>query len=282
MKLRNLAWACTMAFTTLLAPVMTASTPDPQVTLAGIHQRILLRQAGTGDFASDMLYTAPSGDWQGLHEFLATATPVQHAHDAMFRVFNDLALVEGRGMRETPASRPAEVRYTYAYARDGSRWVLVSAQETFVKTPSAAAIAPAPPHAPASRVPRDPPAGNDYAVLSTLNARYVEAFRKADADWYAIHLAPDYRVVHGDGSLHDRNEALADFALPYFDRNIRSFPVDAVRIRIFGQMALIHAENAYLLKDGRRGINRYTDIWRKTPSGWRCISAHITVFKTPA
>lgn len=282
MNLRGLAWACTIAVAALPATAMAASATDTQGGLAGIHQRILLLQADNGDFAPDMLYTAPSGDWQGLHEFLAAATPGQHEHDATFRVFDDFALAEGRRMRDMPASSPAEVRYTYAYARGGSgRWVLVSAQETFVKTSAAAAMAPDPPQASTTGVLRDPPDGDDYAVLSMLNARYVEAFRKADAGWYDVHLAPDYRVVNGDGSLHERREALADFALPYFDRHIRSFPVDAVRIRIFGQMALIHAENAYLLKDGRSGINRYTDIWRKTPAGWRCVSAHITVFRPP-
>lgn len=55
--------------------------------------------------------------------------------------------------------------------------------------------------------------------------------------------------------------------------------MDNVRIRIFDDVAIIHAENAYELKDGRKGINRYTDIWRKQDGTWKFISAHINTFK---
>ena len=114
-----------------------------------------------------------------------------------------------------------------------------------------------------------------------LNENYVNAFREADAAWYDRHLAPDYVVVYGDGSFHDRASALADFAKPTFATSIRSFPVGDVRIRRFGDVALIHAENAYELKDGRRGVSRYTDIWHKQDGRWRCVAAHITVHRAP-
>ncbi len=61
-----------------------------------------------------------------------------------------------------------------------------------------------------------------------------------------------------------------------------SFPVDKVSIRRFADVALIHAENAYELKDGRRGISRYTDIWVKRDGRWLCVAAHITVHRAPA
>jgi ketosteroid isomerase-like protein len=63
---------------------------------------------------------------------------------------------------------------------------------------------------------------------------------------------------------------------------MQSFPVDKVRIRRFGDVALIHAENAYQMKDGRSGVSRYTDIWQKQANGrWLCIAAHITPHKAP-
>ena len=63
---------------------------------------------------------------------------------------------------------------------------------------------------------------------------------------------------------------------------MKSFPVDKVSIRRFDDVALIHAENAYELKDGRKGVSRYTDIWQKQNGRWRCVAAHITVHKAPA
>jgi uncharacterized protein (TIGR02246 family) len=125
------------------------------------------------------------------------------------------------------------------------------------------------------------PSGDDLAVLRTLNENYVKAFREADIAWYDAHLAQDYLVINGDGSLHERGAALANFAKPTFATHMKSFPVDKVSIRRFDDVALIHAENAYELKDGRKGVSRYTDIWVKREGKWRCIAAHITVHKAP-
>jgi hypothetical protein len=61
--------------------------------------------------------------------------------------------------------------------------------------------------------------------------------------------------------------------------------VGRVRVRRFDDVALIHAENDYELKDGRRGVSRYTDIWVRSDAGasrWRCVAAHITVHRAPA
>jgi ketosteroid isomerase-like protein len=54
-----------------------------------------------------------------------------------------------------------------------------------------------------------------------------------------------------------------------------------VSVRRFHDVALVHAENAYELKDGRKGVSRYTDIWQKRDGRWRCIAAHISI-RTPA
>ncbi|HEX6723578.1 MAG TPA: hypothetical protein VF107_18560, partial [Burkholderiaceae bacterium] len=58
--------------------------------------------------------------------------------------------------------------------------------------------------------------------------------------------------------------------------------VGKVQVRRFHDVALIHAENAYELKDGRRGVSRYTDIWHKRGGRWFCIAAHITAHQAPA
>jgi uncharacterized protein (TIGR02246 family) len=126
------------------------------------------------------------------------------------------------------------------------------------------------------------PIGDDLDVLTALNQNYVKAFRDADVGWYDAHLAPDYVVTSGDGSFHDRTAALANFAKPTFVTHFRSFPVERVSVRRFDDVALIHAENAYELKDSRRGVSRYTDIWHKRDGRWLCIAAHITVLKAPA
>jgi ketosteroid isomerase-like protein len=122
-------------------------------------------------------------------------------------------------------------------------------------------------------------------VLHELNENYVRAFREADVAWYDAHLAPSYLAIVADGSLHDRASALARFAQPTFATAMKRFPVGAVNVRRLGDTALIHAENAYELNDGRCGVSRYTDIWhRGPPTGgrWMCVAAHITTLQDPA
>ena len=118
-------------------------------------------------------------------------------------------------------------------------------------------------------------------MLRRLNEQYVQAYREADVAWYDAHLAPDYSAVQGNGTLSDRASALVRFSQPSFALHMLDFPVDRVAVRRLGDVALIHAENAYTLKDGRRGVSRYTDIWRLQDARWSCVFAHITEHQPP-
>jgi hypothetical protein len=234
----------------------------------------------------DFLLTDIDGAWLGRDAFVATLQQQPPFADIAYdqvqvRLFGEVAVLHGVFHSLTPAGAAAQVRYTDVYAWQEGRWQLVSAQNTPVRSPYDPKQDAA--SAPATIAPWQgtDPQGEDDAVLATLNAQYVQAFRDADVTWYDAHLAPGYQVVFGDGSLHDRAAALADFAKPYFAEGIAAFPVDKVRIRRFGEVALIHAENAYTLKDGRKGVNRYTDLWVKRSGRWWCVAAHITVHRPP-
>lgn len=225
----------------------------------------------------DFLFTDIDGAWRQRDAFLARPRLADIARGAVqVRLFGEVAVLHG-----TFQGGDMHVRYTHVYAWRGGQWRLVNAQHTPVKVgaDSSDDVATAPIIArPWQGV---DPEGDDIAVLTMLNAQYVQAFRDADVAWYDAHLAPDYQVVFGDGSIHGRAAALADFAKPYFADGIAAFPLDQVRVRRFGDAALIHAENAYTLKDGRKGVNRYTDIWVKRAGRWWCVAAHITVHAPP-
>jgi ketosteroid isomerase-like protein len=49
-----------------------------------------------------------------------------------------------------------------------------------------------------------------------------------------------------------------------------------VRIRIAGDVALIHARTTYTKPDGQPGVGRYTDIWARQDGRWFCVSADVT------
>lgn len=242
-----------------------------------------LLDALTGD---DFRFTRDDGAWIDRPAFLAQcrrqAVPARaHVTDLRVRLFGGVALVHSLLDRAAGSSGSAWVRSTDVHVWVGAHWRLVSAQDTALANdavPLELQAGCVPSHAPWTG--RDP-SGDEASVLRTLNEQYVEAYRNADVAWYDAHLAPDYLVVSGDGSFHDRASALARFARPSFAVHFNSFPVGEVTIRRFDEVAVIHAENAYEMKDGRRGVSRYTDIWHLRNGAWRCIAAHITEHRAP-
>ena len=272
-----------------------APVPAPELAEAQLrainHRFVESFVAAYGEFmdvltGEDFLQMASDGARQSRAEFVAQMkkpAPLDGAtyDDVRVRLFGPVALLHAvfEGLHRD--GTVVKVRYTDVYVWNGAAWRLVSVNNTLIKDAAAARqqTGMAPAHAPWRG---QDPAGDDLAVLRTLNDNYVKAFREADVAWYDAHLAPDYVVVSGDGSFHDRAAALANFGKPSFATHMKSFPVDKVTIRRFDDVALIHAENAYELKDGRKGVSRYTDIWHKENGLWRCIAAHITAHKAPA
>jgi ketosteroid isomerase-like protein len=236
--------------------------------------------------AQDFLLISSGGDWltrdQHLQSMRERPLPRGVSYDnVQVRLFGDVALLHGVFEAVSAEGAMQRVRYTDVFQWNGASWQLISAQNTLMKDGVAKQMqaGTAPAHTPWQG---QDVSGSDDAVLHELNANYVKAFRESNVAWYDAHLAPDYVVISSDGSLSDRAKALADFERPTFATYMKSFPVDKVHIRRFGDIALIHAENAYEMKDGRTGVSRYTDIWRKQENGkWLCIAAHITAHKLP-
>lgn len=249
---------------------------------AELDPRGELMDALTGE---DFLCTPEDGSWIGRAGFLAQSRRTLPARvgpeDVRVRLFGGVALVHLLHGRVDRHAGTAWLRCTDVHVWSGAHWRLVSTQETLLANsavPLQLQEGSAPTHAPWQG---HDPTGDDADLLHTLNDQYVEAYRNADVAWYDAHLAPDYLVVSGDGSFHDRASALARFARPSFAIHFTSFPVGKVNIRRFADVALIHAENAYEMKDGRRGVSRYTDIWHLRNGAWRCIAAHITEHQAP-
>jgi ketosteroid isomerase-like protein len=272
-----------------------APVPEPalaELQLRALHHRLVspavdphgaLLEAVVGP---DFVFTDADGHWLDRTAFLARRRQAKPAVGTRLiehrvRLFGPVALVHAVTMQLDVRGQPLPWRHTDVHLWTGTAWQLVSAQDTRLRdgvpVPMRHAEAPVRPAWSGSD-----PRGEAAAVLQQLNEQYVHAFRQADVAWYDAHLAPDYEVVSGDGSVADRGAALADFARPVFATSIETFPVGHVRIRRFADVALIHAENDYLLKDGRRGVSRYTDIWHWHDGRWLCLAAHITVHRAPS
>jgi ketosteroid isomerase-like protein len=116
---------------------------------------------------------------------------------------------------------------------------------------------------------------NDLETLEQLNRGYVRAAETSDVAWYAENLGEDFLASNVDGSIMDRAGFLARIARPYPGSSLQA---EEVRVRILGDVALIHAGFRYKKADGAPGTGRYTDIWARRQGRWLCVSAHFNRF----
>jgi ketosteroid isomerase-like protein len=110
-------------------------------------------------------------------------------------------------------------------------------------------------------------------VLHGLNRDYIASVRNGDVRRFDEILAEEFYCSNPDGSLIDREGFLAQTARPVTIANLSAHDVV---IRLFGDVAIIHARTSYTSPNGDPGAGRYTDVWVRAGSGWRCVSAHVT------
>lgn len=114
---------------------------------------------------------------------------------------------------------------------------------------------------------------SDETTLRDLNQQYVDSFMNADVDWYRTHLTDDFVCIESDGSVLDKAQFLRQTAA---GPGVRSYQLDDARIRLFGDVALVHGLGSFVRLDGTTGISRYTDVYARDNGSWKAISAQIT------
>ena len=116
-------------------------------------------------------------------------------------------------------------------------------------------------------------AGSVSGKLRELNQAYLDSVATCDVERFRQLLADDFLCSGPDGMLLDKAQFLARTAAP---RTLDELTADDVRIRIVGDVAIIHAATRFRTIDGREGRGRYTDIWAKRGGKWFAIAAHVT------
>ena len=109
--------------------------------------------------------------------------------------------------------------------------------------------------------------------LTALNADYIRFVQHSDVAGFEKLLAPDFLCSNPDGSLIDRAAFLAQTARPVTIKNLEARDV---RIRIFGDVALVHARTTFTNADGSPGAGRYTDTYALRNGRWLAVAAHVT------
>src|SRR3954452_16490627 len=101
---------------------------------------------------------------------------------------------------------------------------------------------------------------DDSDVLRELNDAYLESVKMGDVERFREILADDFLCSAADGSVLDKAHFLELTAGP---RTLRHLSASDVRIRLFGDVAIIHAATSYTTMQGLEGRGRYTDVWER-------------------
>lgn len=113
----------------------------------------------------------------------------------------------------------------------------------------------------------------DLQALKQLNRDYIASVQNSDVRRFDELLAPEFYCSNPDGSLVDRAAFLAQTARPV---TISGLQASDVMIRLYGDVAVIHARTTYQTAQGETKSGRYTDVWAHIDDNWLAISAHVT------
>ena len=114
---------------------------------------------------------------------------------------------------------------------------------------------------------------SDLETLVALNRDYIHSVQHGDVRRFEQILAEDFLCSNPDGSLVDKSGFLKQTAQRV---TISGLTVEDVRVRILGDVAIIHARTSYTTAGGEHRNGRYTDVWARRNGTWLAVSAHVT------
>jgi ketosteroid isomerase-like protein len=123
------------------------------------------------------------------------------------------------------------------------------------------------------RMQTKPALKSDLDCLIDLNRDYIRSVQTSDVSRFQEILAEDFLCSLPDGSLLDRQAFSSYTAIPIKISNLEAHDV---KVRILGDVAIIHARTTYTLPDGKPSSGRYTDVWARRNGQWLAVSAHVT------
>ena len=110
----------------------------------------------------------------------------------------------------------------------------------------------------------------DIAILEQLNLDYNNADQASDSKRFSEFLAEDF-IAQTPGVTRNLDEYLEYIAKP---RPFKDLALLESRIRILGDVALIHGHAAYtMVASGVKQEALYTDVYQKRGGTWVCVSA---------
>ena len=113
------------------------------------------------------------------------------------------------------------------------------------------------------------------AQLRALNHRFVDAFARRDAAFMESLTSNDFVRTSASGVWMDRGAHIDSI------RTSKAHDVayDDVRVRLFGDVAILHAVFNALGDDGLPVRARYTDVYQWDGTAWKLVSGQNTVIR---
>src|SRR5262245_52418389 len=108
----------------------------------------------------------------------------------------------------------------------------------------------------------------DLDALTALNRDYIHSGQHGDLRRFDEILAEDFQCSNPDGSLVDKKQFLAQTARPV---TISGLTAEDVKVRILGDVSIIHARTSYTTADGEQQNGRYTDVWARRDRKWLAV-----------
>ncbi len=117
------------------------------------------------------------------------------------------------------------------------------------------------------------------AALVELEHKLASAWVTGDRPFIEALLAPDWAVTDPSGKVLSRQQVL-DEAFLTSDRDITAMTIDDVRVRLFGDTAVVtgrtQATGAYQ-GNSVTVILRFTDVFVRSDARWRVVASQGTI-----
>jgi ketosteroid isomerase-like protein len=115
--------------------------------------------------------------------------------------------------------------------------------------------------------------GDASVAIDRLNDAYIRAYLDSDVTAFEALLSDTFLVTLNDGRLLGKALFLSLVARP---AGVTSHQVEDLRIRVYGDCAIVNATTVFTREDGTAGETRYTDVYARVDGRWRAVAAHLT------
>jgi hypothetical protein len=121
------------------------------------------------------------------------------------------------------------------------------------------------------------PNADEMMILKELNAKFIHNFVTNDTVSHSKIIHKDFVCITPSGQYVNRKDYMIAW-LHGFD-GFTYWDYRDERINIFGNTALVHATNKYVvIRDGKEstGMSMYTDTYIKENGEWKCVQAQLS------